>query len=123
MSSRAPIGYFALSQVPVAVNQGFIAVNGTKVSNLFLLHWMKLNLEKIKSMGNGSTFLEISKTVFRLIEIVIPTDKILKEFEDLVKPIFEKIISNEQEIQTLKNFRDSLLPKLMKGEIEIKNKK
>ena len=119
MSSRAPIGYFALSQVPVAVNQGFIAINGTKVSNLFLLHWMKLNLEKIKSMGNGSTFLEISKTVFRLIEIVIPTDKILKEFEDLVKPIFEKIISNEQEIQTLKNFRDSLLPKLMKGEIKI----
>lgn len=118
MSSRAPIGYFALSQVPVAINQGFIAVNGTKVSNLFLLHWMKLNLEKIKSMGNGSTFLEISKTVFRLIEIIIPSDKILKKFEDLINPIFEKIISNEQEIQTLKNFRDSLLPKLMKGEIK-----
>lgn len=119
MSSRAPIGYFAISQIPVAINQGFIAMNGTSVSNLFLLYWLKHNIETVKNMANGSTFLEISKSVFRNIEIVIPSNNSLKQFEWLIEPIFQKIINNEQQTQTLISIRDSLLPKLMKGEIEV----
>lgn len=119
MSSRAPIGYFAISQIPVAINQGFIAINGKSVSNLFLLYYLRSNIETIKGMANGSTFLEISKSVFRGIEIVIPPNSVLEKFDFQVKPIFEQIVSNEQETQTLIALRDSLLPKLMKGEIEI----
>lgn len=119
MSSRAPIGYFAISQIPVAINQGFIALNGVEVSNLFLLNWLKINLEKIKSMGNGSTFLEISKTVFRSIEIIVPNNSILNNFEEIANPIFQKIVVNERETQTLTTLRDSLLPKLMSGEIDV----
>lgn len=119
MSSRAPIGYFAISQIPVAINQGFIAINGKSVSNLFLLYYLRSNIETIKGMANGSTFLEISKSVFRGIEIVIPSNIVLEKFDFQVKPIFEQIVSNEQENQTLITLRDSLLPKLMKGEIEI----
>lgn len=119
MSSRAPIGYFAISQIPVAINQGFIAINGKSVSNLFLLYYLRSNIETIKGMANGSTFLEISKSVFRGIEIVIPPKDILNKFETQVKPIFQQIVYNEQENQTLIALRDSLLPKLMKGEIEI----
>lgn len=119
MSSRAPIGYFAIAQVPVAINQGFIAINGISVSNLFLLFWLKLNIEKVKSMGNGSTFLEISKSVFRQIEIVLPSSNILNDFDKQASAIFEAIVVNEKENLTLKTIRDSLLPKLMKGEIEV----
>ncbi|MBV5281898.1 MAG: restriction endonuclease subunit S [Paludibacter sp.] len=119
MSSRAPIGYFAISQIPVAINQGFIAINGKSVSNLFLLYYLRSNIETIKGMANGSTFLEISKSVFRGIEIVIPPNSVLEKFDFQVKPIFEQIVSNEQETQTLIALRNSLLPKLMTGEIEI----
>ena len=119
MSSRAPIGYFAISQIPVAINQGFIAINGKSVSNFFLLYYLRSNIETIKGMANGSTFLEISKSVFREIEIVIPSNIVLEKFDFQVKPIFEQIVSNEQENQTLIALRDSLLPKLMKGEIEV----
>lgn len=119
MSSRAPIGYFAISQIPVAINQGFIAINGTKVSNLFMLFWLKEHLDLILSRANGSTFLEISKSVFKEIELMIPERSILMKFDHLVQPLFEKIANNEQETQTLTTLRDSLLPKLMRGEITV----
>lgn len=56
LSSRAPIGYLAISQIPVAINQGFIAIQGKTLSNLFLLHWLTENMEAVKSRSNGSTF-------------------------------------------------------------------
>ena len=119
MSSRAPIGYFAINQIPVAINQGFIAMNGTTVSNLFLMYWLKLNLSTIINMANGSTFLEISKSVIRNIDIVIPNQEILEKYDELIVPIFHRIVTNEQQTQTLISIRDSLLPKLMKGEIGV----
>jgi type I restriction enzyme, S subunit len=119
MSSRAPIGYFAISEMPIAINQGFIAINGTLVSNIFLYQWLKLNVETVKNMGNGSTFLEISKNVFKNIELNIPPKDVLQEFERLVNPIYRLVVTNEQEIQTLTTLRDNLLPKLMNGEIEV----
>lgn len=120
MSSRAPIGYFAIAQIPTAINQGFIAIQGTLVSNLFLLYLLKAKLETIKSMANGSTFLEISKSVFKTIEVPVPSSKVLVKFDELITPVFDSIIINAQETQTLTALRDSLLPKLMKGEIEVK---
>lgn len=120
LSSRAPIGYLAISEIPISINQGFIAINGTKVSNLFMLYWLKQNMEIIISNANGSTFLEISKTVFRNIPIAIPSNEVLERFEEVVSGIYNQILNNETENQSLTNLRDTLLPKLMKGEIEIK---
>ena len=72
LSSRAPIGYLAINKVPVAVNQGFIAIQPrNSVSNLFLLYWCKASLDEIVSHANGSTFLEISKSNFRKIPLIM----------------------------------------------------
>ena len=66
LSSRAPIGYLAVAELPVAINQGFIAMVATAgTSNLFLLLWASVAHEDIVSRANGSTFLEISKANFR----------------------------------------------------------
>jgi type I restriction enzyme S subunit len=119
LSSRAPIGYLAISQIPVSINQGFIAIQGKTVSNLFLLHWLTENMEAVKSRANGSTFQEISKSNFREIEIAIPNSDLLQEFEKLVKPLFEKIVINERENQKLAQIRDSLLPRLISGKIRV----
>jgi type I restriction enzyme S subunit len=74
LSSRAPIGYLAIAEVSVAVNQGFIAMKARRhVSNLFLLRWSEVAHDEIISHANGSTFLEISKANFRTIRTVAPT--------------------------------------------------
>ena len=58
LSSRAPIGYLSVAEIPVAINQGFIAMKPKKpVPNLFLLLWARFAHEDILSRANGSTFL------------------------------------------------------------------
>ncbi|MDO9154021.1 MAG: restriction endonuclease subunit S [Paludibacter sp.] len=119
LSSRAPIGYIAISQVPISINQGYIAIQGKLVSNLFMLFWLKQNMDAVKSKANGSTFQEISKSNFREIETTIPSKEVLEQFDEMANPIFEKIVENVFQIQTLTQTRDTLLPKLISGKISL----
>ncbi len=69
--------------------------------------------------ANGSTFLEISKTAFKNIDTIIPPVEVVAEFSRKVGSIYKRIILNEKEINTLTKTRDTLLPKLMSGEIDV----
>ncbi|HMM12707.1 MAG TPA: restriction endonuclease subunit S [Bacteroidales bacterium] len=119
LSSRAPIGYLAISQVPISINQGYIAIQGKSVSNLFMLFWLKQNMEAVKSKANGSTFQEISKSNFKLIDVSIPSPDLLQKFDEIIEPIFQKIVENTIQIQSLTQLRDTLLPKLMSGSLNL----
>ncbi|HEU5407212.1 MAG TPA: restriction endonuclease subunit S, partial [Nitrospira sp.] len=121
LSSRAPIGYLAVTEVPVAINQGFIAMKpkgGT--SNLFLLFLANAAHDEIVSRANGSTFLEISKANFKPIPIITPSVDVMEEFERLARPLYERIAENVRESNMLVILRDTLLPKLLSGEISVK---
>ena len=121
LSSRAPIGYLAFSEVPIAINQGYIAiVENKRVSNLFIYFWLKENMDYVRSYANGSTFLEISKSAFRRLKIAFPPRQLRTIFENLVNPSFEKIRANLYQINTLEKLRDTLLPKLMSGEVRVR---
>jgi type I restriction enzyme S subunit len=76
-------------------------------------------MEDIKSAGNGSTFEEISKSNFKALALPIPPKQKLEELDAAISPVFRKIRSNQKQIQTLEKFRDTLLPKLMSGEVWI----
>lgn len=120
MSSRAPIGYLTITDIEVAVNQGYIAiVCNKKLPNFFMYLWCKCNMEEIKNAGNGSTFEEISKSNFKSLALTMPGDQKLDEFSSLVSPIFDKIKTNQKQIKTIERMRDALLPKLMNGEIRV----
>lgn len=120
LSSRAPIGYIAIAKVPVAINQGFIAMIPTdKLSGLFLFYWTKENIERIKARSGGTTFGEINKRNFRPMLVVIPPKEIINQFDNTVCPLFDKITNNEQESKNLAQLRDTLLPKLLSGEIRV----
>jgi len=120
LSSRAPIGYLAVTEVPVAINQGFIAmVPRPGVSNLFLLHWARHAHDIIVSRANGSTFLEISKANFRPIPVVVPPQPLLRAFDDLTQPLHARMVTCERESSTLALLRDTLLPKLISGELRV----
>jgi restriction endonuclease S subunit len=122
LSSRAPIGYLAIAEVPVAINQGFIAMKPRRgVSNLFLLLWAGVAHDKIVSHANGSTFLEISKANFRPIRVVAPSGSIMEAFERLVSPFYRDIVVRERECRTLGALRDTLLPDLISGKLTVKD--
>ncbi len=95
LSSRAPIGYLAITEIPLAINQGYIAIVCDKmVSNHFIYLWCKANMDGIKNRGNGSVFQEIAKSVFKNIGITIPPSSLLDDFDKEVNPIFIKIKTN-----------------------------
>jgi type I restriction enzyme S subunit len=122
MSSRAPVGVLAFSEVPVAINQGYIAILDNKgYSKEFIYLWLKINIDIVHSFSNGSTFMEISKSAFKTMQLQIPPKQVLSNFQILVKPLFEKIKSNQIQIRTLTALRDTLLPKLMSGEVRVNN--
>ncbi|MEW6181025.1 MAG: restriction endonuclease subunit S [Chloroflexota bacterium] len=122
LSSRAPIGYLAIAEVPVAVNQGFIAMKPKQgVSSLFLLRWACSSHEEIVSHANGSTFLEISKSSFRPIPVITPDDAVMSAFDELSKPLYRKVVQAECESRTLAALRDALLPKLISGQMRIRD--
>lgn len=121
LSSRAPIGYLTISNIPVAINQGYIAVICDRLfSNYYMFLWIKSNMDIIIGSANGSTFLEISKSVFKDLDVEIPPEYFILDFNSIVKPQFDKILSNELEIRTLSHLRDALLPKLMSGEARVR---
>ena len=120
LSSRAPIGYLAIADIPTAVNQGFIALVCDKgISNYYVLNWAQRNMDNIEGRANGTTFLEISKRNFRPIELVIPTSEVMDHFSEVAGSYYSKVISNLYQSRTLSELRDTLLPKLMSGEVRV----
>ncbi len=120
MSSRAPVGYLALSKIEVAINQGYIAIlPNMKYSAEYLIQWCEANMAEIKGRASGTTFQEISKKNFREISFVCPDDKVVVSYTKTVKTLYDEITSKAKENQSLINLRDTLLPKLMSGEISL----
>jgi len=120
MSSRAPVGVLAFAEIPLAINQGYIAILDDKgFSKEFIYLWLKANLDYVKSYANGSTFQEISKSSFKSLIFQAPPSKIRESFQHHVDPVFARIKNNTVHIQTLKSLRDTILPKLMSGKIRV----
>ena len=120
MSSRAPVGVLAFAEIPLAINQGYIAILDDKgYAKEFIYLWLKANMDLVHSYSNGSTFMEISKSAFKSLDITIPSQKEVSDFVTMIKPYFEKIKLNEKQIRSLTKQRDILLPKLMSNDINI----
>lgn len=120
LSSRAPIGYLAIAQVPVTVNQGIIAmICDGELPNQYVLHWARTNDEAIVANANGSTFLEISKRNFRPLPVVIPHESIAESFQLQATEFHQAVARNLRESRELTICRDKLLPRLLSGELPV----
>lgn len=120
LSSRAPIGYMAIAEVPTAINQGFIAMKCEKdIPNLFVLFWCKERMDLILGNANGSTFQEISKSNFRPIPVVVPPKLVIDAFMAATDPMYQTIVANLRENIVLSSLRDSLLRKIMSGGVGV----
>ena len=120
LSSRLETTRRKVKNIPVAINQGFIAMTpkaGT--CNIFLLLWARVANEDIISRANGSTFLEISKANFRPIPVVVPPANVMQAFERVARPLYKRIVQCARESSTLATLRDALLPKLVSGGLRL----
>ena len=120
MTSRASVGFFALTEKEVCTNQGFInVIPHVEESRMYILHNLMYRVDEIRSHAGGSTYKEINKTRFRALSIIIPTELLLKEFSDASYLIFKQVQALEQQNRKLHQARDLLLPRLMNGEITV----
>ena len=119
-SSRAPIGYVAIAADEVTTNQGFKSiVPNDDIGTAFIYCFLKQNKERIADAGSGTTFPEVSGRTMKSIELVIPDKDQCAEFSEWASPILEHQQMLEVENHKLKQLRDTLLPKLMSGEIDV----
>ena len=89
--------------------------NGFSVEELYLL----FSLTHVNDIVTGAVQLKISQQNLNKVEAVIPSVKALKEFDEVIQPMFEQIRKLRLENESLTNLRDSLLPKLMSGELDV----
>lgn len=89
----------------------------------YLYIWFKwlYGQSLIQGIKGGSAQPKFNKTDFKNLPIFLPPDKLLKQFHQIVKPMFELIDKNSTENQALTITRDALLPKLMSGELDVSN--
>ena len=102
-----------------------LAPNSIMMRSDLLEHYLYLHFtsqygqQQLQSIVTGSAQPKFNKTNFRSLSVLLPNREILEKFNDIYTPIYDMIVSNFAENQRLAALRDTLLPKLMNGEIDV----
>lgn len=89
--------------------------------NIISAKYLYLWLKSISIHGTGTTQQQLTVPDFRKTEIIIPTEAEMMAFTETVNPLFQQIWLNQEENAKLAELRDTLLPQLMSGEIDVSN--
>ena len=121
LSFKLTVGRVAITHGEMTTNEAiahYKLADDARVSTNFLYSYMKqFNFE---SLGSTSSIAKaVNSKIIKALPIIVPSKEILDSFDALVKPLFDKIKSNQMENQNLEALRDTLLPKLLSGEIEL----
>lgn len=121
VSCIATVGLVSMNVIESQTNQQINTIIPYKeIYRYYLFLYMKNSFDLLQAMGSGGTAtLNINTTNFSKMKIEKPDDNILEGFLNEVKPMFDKILSNQTQIQTLENLRDTLLSKLMSGAVRV----
>jgi len=123
ISVRAPVGEQNMAFEECCIGRGIAAFRYRHNNSFYTYTYFKLKslMKHIKQYNEtGTVFGSITKNDFETLEILIPPIKVVENFQEIVKPIDDKIIKNCIQIRTLEKLRDTLLPKLMSGEVRVK---
>lgn len=120
MSVRAPVGDLNVAFESCCLGRGLAGIQSNCGCQSFILYMMfalKQHLEMFN--GEGTVFGSISKNDMASLPVLIPTDEVVRQFEELVRPMDETIEANYSESCNLQTTRDSFLPRLMSGELPV----
>lgn len=117
VSARGTIGFVCLRHIPyVPIVRLVTLIPKTEIiSAKYLYLWLK----QLHITGTGTTQQQLTVPDFQKTEILVPSQEIVTSFTATVEPIFEKIWLNQNENEKLSSLRDTLLPKLMSGELDV----
>lgn len=118
---RGTIGKIVFAEKEYCLGRGVAALS-PKESNDKYFNYIKLKriIDELTRNATGSVILGLSKDDIKKAELILPSRKKLDEFSKVVKPLFNKIEINNNQLQSLTKTRDSLLPKLMSGQVRVK---
>jgi type I restriction enzyme S subunit len=120
MSVRAPVGTMNVALEECCIGRGLASLKEKNGYDSFLLYLLESLQNVFDSYnGDGTVFGSINKKSIGNIKIIIPSYEVVESFHKMVYPLDKKIKFNHQESARLAALRDTLLPKLMKGEIEL----
>lgn len=116
VTARGTVGKIALVGTPVTMNQSCYGLQG---KNKFYTYFStRALISELQRHAHGSVFDTITRDTLAGIDVVMPCNELMNSFDLIVQPILDKIKTNLQESQALSVMRDSLLPKLLSGEIK-----
>ena len=120
MSVRAPVGDLNVAHADCCIGRGLAAIHSKSNHQSFVLYTM-FSLKKQLDVfnGEGTVFGSINRNSLNDMPILIPSDDILDEFERIVAPMDLTIRNNYDENCHLQDIRDTLLPRLMSGELDV----
>lgn len=122
VSVRAPVGDMNMAIEDCCIGRGVAAFRYKHNNGFYSYAYYKLRslMQQIKQFeDSGTVFGSIGKEDFKKLENVMPKKELIMQFQEKAKSIDEKIFLNTNQIRTLTNLRDTLLPKLMNGEVHI----
>ena len=120
LSTRAPIGYLAISENEVCTNQGFKSiVPDSGYSEFYIYYVLKSNIPAIAQQGVGTTFKEVSKETLSGFKIPLPPIELTERFAAHILPGCTKRKLLENECKELTKLRDWLMPMLMNGQARV----
>ena len=120
ISARGTVGRLALVGIPTAMNQSCYGVKGAGGVGAYLNYFnLKEAVSTLQQNTHGAVFDTITRDTFDTVNLVEASEELQKAFETLVTAKFEKIKNNLFEKKSLEQLRDTLLPKLLSGELSI----
>ena len=117
VSARGTIGFVCLRHLPYVPIVRLVTL--IPKESILSAKYLYLYLKQLHISGTGTTQQQLTVPDFRKTEILIPDNTTMMDFTKVVTPIFNKIWANEDENKQLALIRDTLLPKLMSGEIDV----
>ena len=121
ITARGTVGRLACLGIPMAMNQTCYGIQGAQGYPDFFTYWaVRKAVDELQSRTHGTIFDTITRQTFKIVDMVLPPVNVTEAFECTVNPIMERILNNLHESQTLAALRDTLLPKLLAGELQIK---
>ena len=119
LSNSATPGIPKILDIESCIHDGWLYFPKSSFSNEYLYLLFKYIRNDLISLGNGSVFTNLKTDILKNFGIVIPSISALNDFNKIIVSVFALIRKNRREIKNLIELRDTLLPKLMSGEINV----
>ena len=117
VSARGTIGFVCLRHTPYTPIVRLVTL--IPRTNIISAKYLYLWLKSIPIHGTGTTQQQLTVPDFRKTEIIVPLEADMKEFTETVNPLFQQVWANREENTKLADVRDTILPRLMSGELDI----